>query len=304
MIPMDTIKRNDTGAPVEDVQRRLVKAGYLSEGQLTGCFDDATAVAVASLCRDSDIEVREEVDETVWTRLVDASFELGDRNLFLRVPFFHGADVRTLQEALSALGFTCGAADGIFGAHTEDALRRFQLNMGLPSDGIAGAFTFRALLHLQHSWKGKDSFSPIPRLGFARASEVLESNLICLFGLTDFTRSVAARMSNLALATNPASKVTSAESLLVAPDPSMCFVQILVGSETPATRVPVVDFEDEDSLAARISQAFAATQVKGGRIAVRLPGEGWEDAGEARSAQHYAIVLLDALCSGLAAVKQ
>ncbi len=301
---METIKRNDTGAPVEDVQRRLAKAGYLSEGQLTGCFDDATAAAVAALCRDTGIEVREEVDETVWTRLVDASFELGDRNLFLRVPFFHGADVRTLQEALSALGFTCGAADGIFGAHTEDALRRFQLNMGLPNDGIAGAFTFRALLHLQHSWKGKDSFNPIPRLGFARASEVLESNLICLFGLTEFTRSVAARMSNLALATNPASKVTSAESLLVTPDPSMCFVQILAGSEKPATRVPVVDFEDEDSLADRISQAFAATPVKGGRIAVRLPGEGWEDAGEARSAQHYAIVLLDALCSGLAAAKQ
>ncbi len=303
MISMETIKRNDTGAPVEDVQRRLAKAGYLGEGQLTGCFDDATAAAVAALCRDAGIQVREEVDETVWTRLVDASFELGDRNLFLRVPFFHGADVRTLQEALSALGFSCGAADGIFGAHTEDALRRFQLNMGLPSDGIAGAFTFRALLHLQHSWKGKDSFNPIPRLGFARASEVLESNLICLFGLTDFTRSVAARMSNLALATNPASKVTSAESLLVAPDPSMCFVQILAGNEKPATRVPVVDFDDEDSLADRISQAFAATSVKGGRIAVRLPGEGWEDAGEARSAQHYAIVLLDALCSGLAAAK-
>ena len=35
------------------------------------------------------------------------------------------------------------------------------------------------------------------------------------------------------------------------------------------------------------------------RIAVELPGTMWEDAGEGRSAQHFAITLLDALCSAL-----
>lgn len=301
---MDPIKKNDSGAAVEDVQRRLVKAGYLAENHVTGTFGAETENAVLSLCRDCGIEPRAEVDNAVWTKLVDASFELGDRNLFLRVPFFHGADVRTLQEALSALGFSCGIADGIFGVHTEDALRRFQLNMGLPTDGIAGAFTFRALLHLQHSWKGKDSFSPVPRLGFARAAQVLESNLICLFGTSEFTRSVAARMSNLALATTPASKVTSADSLLVAPDESMYFVQILVGNEKPASTVPTVDFVDEESLPDRVGQALMATEGHQRRIAVRLPEEGWEDAGADRSAQHYAIVLLDALCSGLVIAEQ
>ena len=296
---MNPIKKNDAGAAVEDVQRRLVKAGFLAANKVSGTFDDATAAAVASLCRSVDIEVREEVDDSVWTKLVDASFELGDRNLYLRVPFFHGRDVRTLQEALSALGFACGDADGIFGVHTEDALRRFQLNMGLPSDGIAGAFTFRALVHLQHSWKGKDSFSPVPHLGFARAADVLESNLICLFGVSDFTRAVAARMSNLALATNPFSKVTSADSLLVSPDEDMVFVQILVGDEHPSTRVPTVDFGDEVSLPARLSQALGAATEHPQRIAVRLPSESWQDAGEARSAQHYAIALLDALCAAL-----
>lgn len=301
---MDPIKKNDSGAAVEDVQHRLAKAGYLAEDQVTGTFGAETENAVLSLCRDCGIEPRAEVDNAVWTKLVDASFELGDRNLFLRVPFFHGADVRTLQEALSALGFSCGIADGIFGVHTEDALRRFQLNMGLPTDGIAGAFTFRALLHLQHSWKGKDSFSPVPRLGFARAAQVLESNLICLFGTSEFTRSVAARMSNLALATTPASKVTSADSLLVAPDESMYFVQILVGNEKPASTVPTVDFVDEESLPDRVGQALMATEGHQRRIAVRLPEEGWEDAGADRSAQHYAIVLLDALCSGLVIAEQ
>ena len=301
---MDPIKKNDSGAAVEDVQRRLVKAGYLAEDQVTGTLVPKRKTL---FCRCAAIAALNRVlkwTTPFWTKLVDASFELGDRNLFLRVPFFHGADVRTLQEALSALGFSCGIADGIFGVHTEDALRRFQLNMGLPTDGIAGAFTHRALLHLQHSWKGKDSFSPVPRLGFARAAQVLESNLICLFGTSEFTRSVAARMSNLALATTPASKVTSADSLLVAPDESMYFVQILVGNEKPASTVPTVDFVDEESLPDRVGQALMATEGHQRRIAVRLPEEGWEDAGADRSAQHYAIVLLDALCSGLVIAEQ
>lgn len=300
---MESIKRNDTGAAVEDVQQRLVRAGLLAEDKVTGTFDAATAAAVAQLCKQTDIDVREEVDEAVWTKLVDASFELGDRNLYLRVPFYHGRDVRTLQEALAALGFSCGGFDGIFGPHTEDALRRFQLNMGLPDDGIAGAFTFRALINLQHSWKGKDSFSHVPHLGFARAADVLESNLLCLFGTGDFSRAVAARMSNLALATNPSSKVTSADSLLVEPDDSMIFVQILVGREKPTTTIPVVEFDQEATLAQRLSQALQAARTPQ-RIAVRLASESWEDAGEARSAQHYAIVLLDALCTALLMVDE
>ena len=110
---MDPIRRNDSGAAVLDVQRRLVTAGYLAEEAITGTFDAKTANAVAQLCVACGIDPRQEVDELVWNKLVDESFELGDRNLFLRVPFFHGRDVRTLQEALSALGFSCGEKDGI-----------------------------------------------------------------------------------------------------------------------------------------------------------------------------------------------
>ena len=128
--------------------------------------------------------------------------------------------------------------------------------------------------------------------------------MICLYGVTDFTRSVAARMSNLALATNPTSKVMSADSLLVPPDDNTLFVQILVGEEKPAAVLPTVEFENEESLGVRFAQAIKATEHHDRRIAIRLPNEGWEDAGEARSAQHYAIVLLDALCSALLILEQ
>lgn len=44
----------------------------------------------------------------------------------------------------------------------------------------------------------------------------------------------------------------------------------------------------------------AAMQADPARIAVELPGSMWEDAGMGRSAQHFAITLLDALCTALA----
>ena len=301
---METITLHDTGAAVEDIQRKLVSLGYLPDEDVTGVYDERTACAVQAFASDSDLPATSDVDARVWSRLVDATYELGDRVLYLRVPYFHGQDVVLLQKALSGLGFSCGAIDGIFGAHTEDALRKFQLNMGLPSDGIAGAFTFREIHNLQHSWKDKNAFSPVPHLGFARASEVLEQNMLCLFGTTEFTRSVAARMSNLAMATNPTSQVTSADSLLVAPDDSMVFVQILSGDESPIDQIPVVEFEPEESLSLRLSQALRVAYRSTERVALRIPGETWEDAGEVRSAQHYAIVLLDALCSALVALSE
>jgi hypothetical protein len=43
----------------------------------------------------------------------------------------------------------------------------------------------------------------------------------------------------------------------------------------------------------------AARKATSRRIAIELPGRVWEDAGEGRSAQHFAITLLDALCTAL-----
>ena len=59
-----------------------------------------------------------------------------------------GADVRTLQAALIAYGYSCGAAgaDGNFGAATETALKRFQGRYKLGADGIAGQGTWGKLL--------------------------------------------------------------------------------------------------------------------------------------------------------------
>ena len=59
-----------------------------------------------------------------------------------------GNDVKTLQAALIANGFSCGTAgaDGDFGNATAAALRKFQTKYGLGADGIAGNGTWSKLL--------------------------------------------------------------------------------------------------------------------------------------------------------------
>lgn len=53
-----------------------------------------------------------------------------------------GNDVKQLQEALNAVYFKCGAPDGVYGAKTEDAVKRFQSMYGtLKADGVYGPAT-------------------------------------------------------------------------------------------------------------------------------------------------------------------
>jgi murein L,D-transpeptidase YcbB/YkuD len=54
------------------------------------------------------------------------------------------ADVVDLQVRLNEVGFPV-AADGIFGASTEQAVKRFQRDTGLVADGIVGPATWAAL---------------------------------------------------------------------------------------------------------------------------------------------------------------
>lgn len=291
------VAQGQSGAAVEDVQQRLVLAGCMEKSHVDGVFGEFTANAVRAFCRKVGIDETSDVTEKVWAALVDASFALGDRTLYLRLPHFHGHDVMQLQRALGALGFSCGGVDGIFGAGTEQALRKFQMNMGLPTDGIAGAYTFAAIRRLHFSWEDKDIVRQDNHLGFARAASVLETTPLCLFGTKPFTRSVASRMSNLALATTPTSKIISADTLLVAPDKDMLRVHVVLPEERGG-RAPRVTY-DGDALELRLGAAIRGLIPGQKLVEVELPGTVWEEAGAERSAQHFAITLLDALCLAL-----
>lgn len=56
-----------------------------------------------------------------------------------------GAEVKQLQQALTNKGYSTKGIDGIFGAATESAVKKFQKDKKLTADGIAGPATKKAL---------------------------------------------------------------------------------------------------------------------------------------------------------------
>ena len=87
-------------------------------------------------------------DIAAWNALVEASWSLGDRMLYLTSPNFRGDDVTQLQSLLSRLGFDCGRVDGIFGPLLAHAISEFQKNAGISIDGICSTDTVTALERL------------------------------------------------------------------------------------------------------------------------------------------------------------
>lgn len=56
-----------------------------------------------------------------------------------------GGEVTQIQQRLQELGYDPGAADGIYGTRTKNAVISFQRDYGLSDDGIAGPKTLEAL---------------------------------------------------------------------------------------------------------------------------------------------------------------
>lgn len=292
---MRPVRPGDRGPAVEDIQRRLLVLGYaLGRTGVDGVFLGATAEAVQSFQAQHRLAEDGLVGDETWSALVDASFMLGDRMLYLRLPHFHGRDVGALQQALNALGFACGEPDAIFGAFTERAVREFQRNAGLPADGIAGPETVRTIINLRHVWEGKESGSHTQaHTAPARAAEVLERIELVVLGEDDAGRRIAERLVNLAHATTPAARVALACALgdVVA---SATILSLGVGGTQCANpERPLVDLADTGALAPRLLTALDAAVEPCREIAVKVVAT---DVIDEREDQRAAVRLLDAVC--------
>ena len=56
-----------------------------------------------------------------------------------------GGEVKEVQRRLKQWGYYSGAVDGIYGAQTVEAVKKFQKKNGLTADGIVGKATYEAL---------------------------------------------------------------------------------------------------------------------------------------------------------------
>ncbi|HWH33382.1 MAG TPA: peptidoglycan-binding protein [Egibacteraceae bacterium] len=149
------IRLGDEGAPVSDLQRRLVRLGE-QDLEVDGRFGPVTLEAVRRFQREHGLAADGVVGPETWRRLVEAGWALGDRLLYQRRVMLRGEDVLELQQRLSRLGFDAGPEDGIFGPLLHAAVEEFQRNAGLEVDGVAGPATVAALrrLHRDHQRGG------------------------------------------------------------------------------------------------------------------------------------------------------
>lgn len=298
---MRPIRAGDRGSAVEDIQRRLLLLGYdLGLSGVDGVFANMTRAAVEQFQTDRALDPDGLVGDTTWAALVDATFTLGDRALYLRLPHMHGRDVRALQEALGALGFPC-AADGIFGPRTEGAVRDFQRNVALPADGIAGGDTVETLVNLRHLWEGKGQRAASGASGGpTRAAAVLSSVSIAIRPDDSPSQELAARIANLALAL-----AEDAATMLLArgesPYPNTHALVRLVGAGTSLAvpGLPLVVFTGDtgaSTLTARMAAAFEASDDQPRQVLVDVSAV---LTGDEQAEQRAAVVLLDAVCSVL-----
>jgi N-acetylmuramoyl-L-alanine amidase len=166
MIAVNTLAPGARGEPVRDVQARLAALGYLIDTEEHGAFGPSMERAVREFQQRRGLLVDGLVGAETWGELVEAGYSVGDRMLYLRFPFIRGDDVRAIQAGLNLLGFDAGREDGIFGQRTDRAVRDFQRNVGLPSDGIVGSTTVEAIGRLR-------PVGPGPGRAAVREAEIL-----------------------------------------------------------------------------------------------------------------------------------
>ena len=153
---MQVLRRGDVGPAVAEIRATLIALGLLSGQAGDGdAFDSQVEHAVRAFQQQRGLITDGLVGQATYASLRAATYQLGDRPLAYLVSHpMTGDDVATLQERLLELGFDAGRHTGVFDQQSEQALRNFQREYGLTSDGICGAETVRALRQLKPKVRG------------------------------------------------------------------------------------------------------------------------------------------------------
>ena len=142
--PRTILKRGMRGEDVRALQQLLIKRGYaLPTSSADGTYGAETENAVRQFQTDQGLESDGEygpLTRAALTAETDASRTILKRGM-------RGEDVRALQQLLIKRGYVLpeSGANGTYGAETERAVRQFQTDQGLKSDGEYGPLTRAAL---------------------------------------------------------------------------------------------------------------------------------------------------------------
>jgi peptidoglycan hydrolase-like protein with peptidoglycan-binding domain len=125
-----------TGEAVRELQLALKGLGY-DPGAVDGHFGARTEAAVKAFQKAQGIAADGIVGDITWLNIDEA--DMSDPTIRRGST---GNPVRRAQKRLTLGGYDTGGVDGIFGAGTESAVRRFQGERSLTVDGVVGPRTW------------------------------------------------------------------------------------------------------------------------------------------------------------------
>jgi N-acetylmuramoyl-L-alanine amidase len=158
--PAPTYRLGDRGRAVAEIRARLTLLGlggtqHDPRPDDEHTFDEDLDRAVRAFQQQRGLSVDGIVGPSTYRILDEARWRLGDRLLtHIAGNLLAGDDVQALQQRLLDLGFQVGKVDGRFGHRTEQAVREFQRNVGVPADGTCGPATLKALARLSPIVRG------------------------------------------------------------------------------------------------------------------------------------------------------
>lgn len=124
------------------LQRELKDQGF-NPGTADGQFGSQTKTALKKFQKEKDLPQTGEADSRTWAALNSGTEGLGVTRTLRRGS--SGKQVKYLQMALITLGYLSGSVDGSYGAKTQAAVKLYQSDYGLSTDGTAGPDTLASL---------------------------------------------------------------------------------------------------------------------------------------------------------------